>query len=398
MSWAARTVGSGGSRRLRVLASAMFVLYFAGMAATFALRVAAHEHVWDTMFVTFATFALVGWLIAVRSPRTPIGWLFLAVGVLTAFGVVTEAVTALALHRGEAAHGVVTFSAWVQMWYWYPLLLMATVYTLLLFPNGLPSPRWRPVLWALSLALAAMTVTAALAPTLDYGKRKIANPIGIASDWKDVENSPVFNVSGLVLMACVVATVVSLGVRFRRSRGVERAQLKWFFLGAAFLAVDMVASLLSKSFNNSWVNNAVAPFAFMATPVSCGFAILRYRLYDIDRIVSRAVSYLVVTGAVVGFYVGIVGLVESVLGFSSSVAVAASTLAAAAAFQPLRRRVQRAVDHRFDRAAYDARRTVERFSAAMRDAADVDAVRNDLLTTVTFAVAPAAASVWLVAS
>jgi len=160
----------------------------------------------------------------------------------------------------------------------------------------------------------------------------------------------------------------------------------------------MVASLLSKSFNNSWVNDALAPFAFMATPVSCGFAILRYRLYDIDSIVSRAVSYLVVTGVVVGFYVGVVALVETVLGFSSSIAVAASTLGAAAAFQPVRRRVQRAVDHRFDRAAYDARRTVERFSAAMRDKADVDAVRDDLLTTVTFAVAPASASVWVMST
>jgi hypothetical protein len=374
----------------------MFAFYAVGMATTMALRVAAHEHVWDTLFITFLTFSLVGWLIAMRSPRTVIGWLFLSVGVLTAFGVMTEALVALALHRGWAAHGVVLFSAWVQMWYWYPLLLMATVYTLLLFPSGLPSRRWRPVLWALTIALAAMTVTAALSPAIDFGKGKVPNPIGLSSDWKDVETSPVFNVSGFVLMACVVATVVSLGVRFRRSRGIERAQMKWFFLGAAFLAVDMIVSLLSKSFNNSWVNEALAPFAFMAMPVSCGFAILRYRLYDIDRIVSRAVSYLVVTGLVVAFYVGVIALVETGLGFSSSVAVAATTLAAAAVFQPLRRRVQSAVDHRFDRAAYDARRTVERFSAAMRDKVDVDAVRDDLLSTATLAVAPAFASLWVV--
>jgi hypothetical protein len=395
MTSATRTSSAVGSFRLKVLATAMFAFYFVGMATTFALRAAAHEHVWDTLFVTFATFALVGWLIAVRSPRTPIGWLFLTVGVLTAVGVGTEAEMSLALHRGLAAHGFVLFCAWFQLWYWYPLLLMATVYTLLLFPNGLPSRRWRPVLWTLTLALAAMTITAALSPTVDYGTTKVPNPIGVPSDWKDVENSPVFNVAGIVLMACVVATVVSLGVRFRRSRGIERAQMKWFFLGAAFLAVDLITSLVSKSFNNSWVNDAIAPFAFMATPVSCGFAILRYRLYDIDRIVSRAVSYLVVTGVVVGFYVGVIALVETGLGFSSSIAVAASTLAAAAAFQPLRRRVQRGIDHRFDRAAYDARRTVERFSASMRDKADVDAVRDDLLTTVTLAIAPASASVWV---
>ena len=376
----------------------MWAAYAVGAPAALMLRAAAHADVWDPLFLTFLTFATVGWLIAVRRPEAPLGWLFLSVGVLTAIGIDTDGVVQVALHNGTTGHGFVLFCAWVQMWYWYPLLLMSTAYTLLLFPNGLPSRRWRPLLWVLTIGLLGMVVTAALAPTIDYGRAKVPNPIGVASNWKDVENSPVFNVAGLLILGSLLASVVSLGIRFRRSRGLERAQLKWFFLGAATLGAFVAASLFSKSFNYSSANTILAPFVFMAMPVSCGLAMMRYRLYDIDRVVSRTVTYATVTACVVGGYVGLVALIESVVGSSSSVAVAASTLAAAAAFQPLRRRVQRRVDQRFDRAAYDARRTVDRFSTALRDEVDVDTVRDELLTTVTFAVAPASASVWLVKS
>ena len=382
-------------RFIVVLATTMWAFYIAGMATALILRASQHANVWQAFVIPFTAFATIGWLIAVRRPEAPLGWLFLGIGVLTSIGVVTDGVAQLGLHRGWAPHGIVLLSAWVQMWYWYPLLGMATAYTLLLFPSGLPSRRWRPVLCALTLALAAMVVTAAIAPTIEFGKQQVPNPIGVASDWKDVENSPVFNVAGLVLMACLAASVVSLGIRFRRSRGLERAQLKWFFLGAALLGVFVITALMSPSFNNSKADDLSAPFVFTAMPVACGLAILRYRLYDIDRVVSRTVTYATVTACVVGGYVGLVALFESVVGSSSSVAVAASTLAAAAAFQPLRRRVQRGVDRRFDRAAYDARRTVEAFSAQLRDEVDVDAVREDLLKTVTSAIAPATISVWV---
>jgi len=384
------------TRSITVLASAMWAFYAVGITATLVTRAAAHVGVWQSFAIPFTAFATVGWLIAVRRPRAPLGWLFLGIGVVTSIGVVTDSVVQLALHRGWSPHGIVLLCAWTQMWYWYPLLLMSTAYTLLLFPNGLPSPRWRPVLWTLSVGLAAMLVTAAIAPTIDYGKAKVPNPIGVSLGWKDVEKSPVFNVAGVVLMVCLVASVVSLGVRFRRSKGLERAQLKWFFLGAAVLGVFVVTSLISPAFNNSRADDLLAPFVMTAMPVACGFAILRYRLYDIDRIVSRTVSYVVVTGLVVGVYIGAVALIESVLGFSSSVGVAASTLAAAAAFQPIRRRVQRVIDCRFDRAAYDARRTVEVFAQRLRDEVDVDAVTHDLLDTVATAVVPAQASLWLV--
>jgi hypothetical protein len=282
------------------------------------------------------------------------------------------------------------------MWYWYPLLVLSAPYTLLLFPSGLPSRRWRPVLWLLTAALAMMTVSAALMPNIDWGKKHVHNPIGLPVHVKDIEKTPLFGVAGVLLIVCVVASVASLAVRFRRSHGIERAQLKWFFLGSTLLGVNVVGSMVSTSFNHSAVSSVLTPFALSAMPFACGLAVLRYRLYDIDRVVSRTVSYAIVTGAIVGLYVGAVALADGVLGFSSNVAVAASTLAAAAAFQPLRRRVQHAVDRRFDRAAYDARRVADAFSLRLRNAVDVDRVTGDLLSTVATAVAPANASVWLV--
>jgi hypothetical protein len=384
------------SRGATALATAMWAFYICGWIATLALRVAAHVAAWDSLMIAFTAFATVGWLVAVKSPRTPIGWLFLGIGVMTALGVVTDGVVQLALSRGWSCTGFVMFSAWVQLWFWYSLLVMSTAMTMLLFPAGLPSRRWRPVLVLLVAAALMMTVMAALSPEVDFGKAKLPNPIGVASNVKKAEDTAVFQVAGVILGLCIVASLVSLAVRFRRSSGIERAQLKWFFLGASALGVNILLDVFIPTLGNSWVGGAIFPITLACLPLSCGLAILRYRLYDIDRIVSRAVSYAVVTGLLVGGYVGCVALTTTLLSVGNGVGVAASTLAAAAAFQPLRRWVQRRVDRRFDRAAYDARRTVERFSAALRDEVDVDAVRDDLLTTVSLSVAPSSVSVWLV--
>ncbi len=381
---------------VRTLATAALLFYVVGMVAGFAFRAVGHESLRQGFVVPFTAYAVVGWVIASRRPRTALGWLFLGIGILTVLGVVTDAVIAMALQRGWQCRGIVMVSAWIQLWFWYPTLLMSTAYTMLLFPNGLPSRRWRPVVVVLTVTTLAMVVMAALAPEVDFGKAKVPNPIGIHSGIKDVEQTPVFTVAGIIIVACLVSSVVSLGLRFRRSTGVQRAQLKWFFLGASCLGVVIALSMVSKSFNNSTADDFLVPVAMTALPLSCGLAVLRYRLYDIDRVVSRTVSYVVVTGLVVGVYIGVVALIESVLGFSSSIGVAASTLAAAAAFQPIRRRVQRVIDRRFDRAAYDARRTVEVFAQRLRDQVDVDAVTHDLLDTVATAVVPAQASLWLV--
>jgi multisubunit Na+/H+ antiporter MnhB subunit len=208
------------------------------------------------------------------------------------------------------------------------------------------------------------------------------------------------NVGGTAALVVATSGVIALVLRFRRSTGDEHQQVKWIVAAGVTAVVAVVANNLAQTWLHipTQVGSVVWGLAVAAVPVATTAAILRYRLYDIDRVVSRSVTYALVTGVIVAFYVGVVALVETGLGFSSSVAVAASTLAAAAAFQPLRRRVQRGVDRRFDRAAYDARRTVDRFSSRLRDEVDVDTVRDDLLSTVSDAIAPTSVSVWLVSA
>jgi hypothetical protein len=379
-----------------VPATGLWVVYLLGGVTAGVLKHRLHSAIADPLLVPFTMFSTVGWLLAARRPRNPLGWLFLTIGALAGMGAWTEAYVNLAVKEHWASHGVAMFAAWVQLWFWYPLLFIATAFTPLLFPDGLPSRRWRPLLWLLVLGVGTITVMAALSPQVQFGKRYEPNPIGLGIDAKDVESTTLFKVGAFIAVGCMLAALASLAIRVWRSRGIQRAQLKWFLLGVSLVLVDVLigVALPNTALRND-VDNYFFPIAIAVLPLSCGLAILRYRLYDIDRIVSRTVAYVVVTATVVGFYIGAIVLSDRVLGVSSSFAVAASTLAAAAAFQPLRRRVQRLVDRRFDRAAYDARRTVDAFSARLRDEVDVDAIRGEFLDTVTSAVAPASASVWV---
>jgi len=204
-------------------------------------------------------------------------------------------------------------------------------------------------------------------------------------------------VAVLILLPLMVSWVVHLAVKFRRSSGVLRQQLKWATLGALVLVISLAVSvpLGNDTSAGAQVINTLLADLFGAFPLGLGLDILKYRLYDIDRLISRTLSYTVVTGLLIGIYVGIVVLTTDVLSFSSPVAVTASTLAAAALFNPLRRASQRLVDRRFNRAGYDAETTVAAFSARLRDAVDLDTVRVDLLAVVTQSVEPAHASIWI---
>jgi hypothetical protein len=341
------------------------------------------------------TFAgvLAGLLIS-RRPGHPIARLSLVVGSASAAqllgGSVASAATAAALPRSLVVPAAY-LSAIGQS-----AILGGLVLVLLLVPTGHPlSRRWLPLCWLSVVTVLCMSTADLVSPGLGGAAYLRDNPLAdVGGHGFDVALA---NIGGAAAVVMALAGVVALLRRLRRSTGEERQQVKWIV--AAGIAA--VTAVLLNTAASIWlhtpdqVGSVVWGCAGAAVPAATTAAILRYRLYDIDRVVSRAVTYLVVTGVVAGFYIGVIALVETGLGFSSSIAVAASTLAAAAAFQPLRRRVQRGIDRRFDRAAYDARRTVERFSASMRDKADVDAVCDDLLTTVTFAVAPSAASVWL---
>jgi len=266
-----------------------------------------------------------------------------------------------------------------------------------LAPDGrLLSRRWWPVtaLSLLAFLIAGIANLGSNADARDAVPAARAPVRGMSDGLLHV----LYTVSGFLVFFGIGATIVGLFVRWRRARPVERQQLKVVLF--AVVSAALMAVVVQPIANRLWPNATLAGDILWAIipsvlPASIALAVLRYRLYDIDRVVSRTASYAAVTAIVVGVYVGLVALIETGLGFSSSVAVATSTLAAAAAFQPLRRRIQRAVDRRFDRAAYDARRTAEAFSQRLRDAVDVDRVTTDLVDTVTSAVAPRELSLWL---
>jgi hypothetical protein len=351
-------------------------------------RLASSDFGW---WIGSATFSVVGALVATRRPENPVGWLMLAAGAINsvAQGAAQYAVWGLIRHPGSVPGAEI--AAWLITFLWVLVItVLATMITV--FPNGrLVSRRWR---W-LPYLIAAVTVTLVGVIAVDMWHRRGARLL--TSD----EGYEQHTLSGLVLgvlwpvvLGCAIAAMVSIVVRYRRSRGVERQQLKWLMFAAVVTAPLIVVGEIVPQDSGWWavvqVLNSPALFG-----VAAAIAILRYRLYDIDRILSRTVSYAVVTGVVVGLYLGAVALAERVLSFSSSLAVAASTLTVAAVFQPLRRRVQDLVDRRFDRAAYDAKETVDAFSARLRDKVDVDEVRRDLLAAVSLAVAPETASVWV---
>jgi hypothetical protein len=274
---------------------------------------------------------------------------------------------------------------------WTPAIAVI-VFVIAYFPNGhLVSPRWRWLPWAAVICTTAIVAVTAVDLWGEPGIRMISSN----TDWEQsTVSGHVIAVLWPFVPICAISALVSVGVRYRRAHGIERQQLKWLVFAAIVSApLILVDEVLPSS------SGFATPVALLNSPafgaIAIALAILRYRLYDIDRIVSRTVSYGLVTAIIVGGYVGLVGLTETVLGFSSGVAVAASTLAAAAAFQPVRRWLQRSVDRRFDRAAYDARRTAEAFAQRLRDEVDADTISSDLLTTVGAAVAPASLTLWV---
>ena len=254
------------------------------------------------------------------------------------------------------------------------------------------------VAWLAAIDLAAITVVAALRPSLPVGYEEavvtIPNPIGVAG-MPDPEQSTVGSALNGLFLASALAACASLVLRFRRSQGVERQQLKWFSYAAALLvATEPVVALLTPT-----GSNLASGLLVTLLPTAAGIAILRYRLYDIDRLISRTLVYGLLTAILGLTYVGGVLVLGQVFGGVGgdppSWAVAAATLAVAALFQPARRRIQAVVDRRFNRRKYDAARTVEAFSVRLRDQVDLDTLSAELLTVIDQTVQPAQVSLWL---
>jgi hypothetical protein len=342
----------------------------------------------------------VGVVVARRQPGNPLGWLFLAIAlclfVSNDGGDYSYFVYRLGHHVPFGPAALALDQLWI------PGLVLIVV-VILLFPDGrLTSRFWRwglRAFCALYIALLAALV-AALAGALGAHPLRIDDTGGLVvmdnpTGWFAIAEHSILVVSLILSLAFILRQVLS----WRRSSGEQRQQLKWLASGAAVTIASLVLGVVfattgTTTLLRDWVDNFFW-FGLAALPVSMGVAILRYRLYEIDRIISRTLAYTVVTGLLVAAYAGPVLLSTRVLALSSSVAVAASTLAAAAAFSPLRRRVQRVVDRRFNRARYDADVTVAAFAARLKDEVDLDSVRADLAGVVTGTLEPAHLSLWL---
>jgi hypothetical protein len=342
----------------------------------------------------------VGAIVVARQPSNAIGWLFCGSGIAmaSAFSLQLYGDTALHLHPGLAG-GRAALAIGIPLF--VVGMVMGTFLPMFLFPTGRSmSVGWRWVLRALIVVFAVAVLGSMTAPELGMPYEGIANPLAlpvIASTTGPVARSVFDGLAPFVAFTAVVALVV----RFRRSRGVERQQMKWFSYAAGFmggsLAVGFTFSAIGWQLASDvmWVS-AMLGLAFL--PVAIGIAILRYRLFEIDRILSRTVSYAVLSALLVALYAGAVVLIGRVLApvtRESELAVAAATLLVAAAFNPLRGRVQMLVDRRFNRHRYDAERTVEAFTLRLRDAVALDELRTELVEAVDGTVQPAAMSMWL---
>ncbi len=351
----------------------------------------------------YLPLAAVGLLVARSQPRNPIGWLLMAA---TAAVFVSDDASPYVMLVYRLGHRLPLGFVAALLANGFVLLFAALPLVVLLFPDGrLNSRPWR---WVLVAYLAVVggfagsylgaTAEVVLARHIRFdasgGFAAIDNPSG-STAWLGAA----FDVILPLLAAFWLVFLIRLLLTVRRSAGERRQQLKWLLTGSAIALADGVVSLLVSAFDAhpSAVVLAIVnlPVGFVAFAVCLGVAILRYKLYDIDRIISRTLGYSILTAVLAGLYAGLVLLATEVLNLTSQVAVAAATLAAAALFNPLRRRVQRLVDRRFNRARYDADNTVAAFAARLQDATDPVAVRSDLIGTVQHALEPAHMSLWL---
>jgi hypothetical protein len=294
------------------------------------------------------------------------------------------------------------YAAWVGGWIW-PVVLGLVGLPLLLFPNGRPpSPRWE---WA-GKALVGTIIVWALAaglvpgPMANAGYESLDNPFGVADSLRGLLLIAE-GLAGFGILLSVLACAMSMVVRFRRSRGIEREQVKWLAYAASLIAVLGVIEIVVEGIDPSEILRRISQLALAgsisALPIAVGIAILRYRIYDIDRLISRTIAYTIVTGLLAAGYAGVVVLLQVALPVSqqSSIVVAATTLAAAALFGPLRDRVQAIVDRRFNRRRYDAQRTLVGFGARLRSEANLDILSSDLVAVVTDTMQPTHVSLWL---
>jgi hypothetical protein len=352
--------------------------------------------------VIWGAWPTIGAVIVARQPRNRIGWLCCGVGFLLgpAFFGQDYAWYVLVYRPGSLPGGLAM--GWLGSWPWYIALELILVFVPLLFPNGhLVSPRWRPVGWIAAAWLGLVWIGAALSPgpLEGAGAKTVLNPLGIEDAEAVLKLLETTLGPGVGLL--MLASVASMVVRFRRARGPVRQQLKWFTYAAvlsALLFLVFILTGLDTRTPSPW-GYVIATLWLMAVPVAIGVALLRYHLFDIDRLINRTAVYGVLTALLAGIYVAVVLVLGQLFGGLGgeppSWVVAGATLAVAALFQPARRRIQQGVDRRFNRRKYNMAQTIEAFSARLRNEVDLDTLSAEMLAVVDQTMQPTTASLWL---
>jgi hypothetical protein len=353
----------------------------------------------DMFWLAVVGYATVGALVATHHPRNAMGWLMLVFASLVCLQFASESLAEQNQLPAQVA------GAWAAGWLWYLWLSILLVFFPLLAPTGsLPSRRWRPALLVAYVGLLAAVVGAAFKPGPTYANDGPDNPVAAPDPW-----GPGFTIlelvgDGLLLAACLLA-VGSLAVRFRRSVGTERQQLKWFAYALVLMFTGWALFMVSNGLPNPWSTaaNQVGWLLFLSCmglllPAAIGTAIFRHRLYDIDLVINRTLVYVTLTTTLLATYalsVLVLGRLLGPLSGDSDIAVAASTLAVAALFRPARRRIQEVVDRRFYRSRYDAARTLDGFTSRLRHEVDLDAVSDDLRSAAEQTLQPTHVTLWL---
>lgn len=330
-----------------------------------------------------------GALILTRQPRNPVGWIFVLSGIFSALVIFSSQYAIRAGRIDPDSLPLGAWMAWLAGWTWVPSVAFMGVFLPLLFPTGrLKSPRWRPVAWAAGLIIGSSVLGLALLPSSVVRSSGFSNPLGIRALAPAA--AAVYGLIGVGGPLLMVIAIVSVVMRGKDATGEERAQMRWFTFGLGLLIVG----ILVKGFTNLDLLSAAGVVSFAGC---VAVAMLKYRLYDIDRIISRTLSYATVTAVLGALYFGLVLLVSVVspLAADSPVVVAISTLLVAAAFGPVRRRIQSLVDRRFNRARYDAQRVLEDFGSRLRDAVDLELLTGELEGAVAVTMQPERVTLWL---
>lgn len=391
----------------RGLAIALALIALAALTATIWLglaggavdkKTAGFNGWWELLWLaSWVGFPVVGGAVATRRPESRIAWLMLAVGVSISTGLLNGN---WLIHDHAAGRTPAGAAVWLGTWLYIPGFV-AVPFIVDRFPGDRPATgRWRWVVRAGAAGAAAVVLASMVRPSVIDGDVEppmdLANPLAAFGALPET----VLSVGAFVVLAYSLAVVVRLVVRYRRSRGVERAQLRWFAAATSTFPILFAIMLLSSGHVPEIVEDALVALAFFIAlngiAIAIGIAVTRYRLYDLDRVVSRTVAYALLTGAMVGVYaLGVLGVGALLPGEPSDLLVAGSTLTVAALFQPMRRRIQRVVDRRFNRSRYVAAELTDEFGRRLRDRVDLDVVAGELGAAVSRSLEPATASVWL---